>query len=81
MCARFKQGAQGFNLGGNRCGREIVHAFKRQINGQISITGQGVGDGKGGSRCHRAHTVIKGVDVNFQELAIGNTRLRNVGFS
>src|SRR5690606_39305394 len=51
---------------------KIVHRLKGDVDAQVTFAGERIGNAEGDPRLHRLHAVVKIVDVDFQELAIGD---------
>src|SRR3546814_5258676 len=56
-------------------GREVVDAFKSDVDVQVAVASQRVGHLEGGPRLDRLHAFVEVVDVDVQELAFGHIGL------
>jgi hypothetical protein len=64
LLARFEQLVQRVDLARNGRGREVVHAFERDVDGHVALAGQRVWHAERDARLHRLHALVEVVDVD-----------------
>ncbi|MBB5402205.1 hypothetical protein HDG41_004291 [Paraburkholderia sp. JPY162] len=69
---RLQQLRERVNLLRDGCGREIVHAFERDIDHQLTFVRQRVGHRERDTRFHGLHSLVEVFDVDIEELAIAD---------
>src|SRR5688572_22335406 len=76
LLSRLQQLAEGIDLARDRRRREVVHALEGQLDAEVPFAGERVRHLEGGTRLHRLHPAVEVVDVDLQELPIGDRRQR-----
>ena len=72
--ARLEQLVQRIDLARHRGRREVVHALEGDVDGDVALAGQRVGNHEGDPRLHRLHSIVEVVDVDLEEFAIRHRR-------
>ena len=70
--ACLQQLIEGTDLAGHGRGREIVHALEGDVDAQVALAGQRVGNLEGDARLHRLEPLVEVVDVDVERLALAH---------
>ena len=74
--ARLEQLGEAVDLARDRRRREVVHALEGDVDGEVAFAGQRVRHLERDARLHRLHAAVEVVDVDLEELAVGDRRQR-----
>ena len=70
----IQQLAQGIHPACHGCWRKVLHLFERQVDRQVSLSGQGIFDTDRHPRLHRTKPGVEIVDIDFEHLTIDHIR-------